>query len=145
MPGVVVYSVYKPLNEKFVLPALGYGNLPHIVIGDFHRQHHMGIHTTDNNGEVIELWVYSCNVIFAKLNKSCKMEERQQPRIHLYILNMCGQSDMEPMTHTQQCPIFVRANHVLVSYPTPFSRRFNLRKANWNGYLPKRPVLPLTR
>ena len=35
MPGVVVHSVYKPPNEKFVLPALGYGNLPHIVIGDF--------------------------------------------------------------------------------------------------------------
>ena len=35
MPGVVVHSVYKPSNEKFVLPALGYGNLPHIVIGYF--------------------------------------------------------------------------------------------------------------
>ena len=35
MPGVVVNFVYKPLNEKFVLPALGYGNLPHIVIRDF--------------------------------------------------------------------------------------------------------------
>ena len=35
MPGVVVHSVYKPPNEKFVLPALGHGNLPHIVIGDF--------------------------------------------------------------------------------------------------------------
>ena len=32
MHGVVVHSVYKPPNEKFVLPALGYGNLPHIVI-----------------------------------------------------------------------------------------------------------------
>ena len=35
MPGVVVDSVYIPPNEKFVLPALGHGNLPHIVIGDF--------------------------------------------------------------------------------------------------------------
>ena len=35
MPGVAVHSVYKPPNEKFVLPALGHGNLPHIVIGDF--------------------------------------------------------------------------------------------------------------
>ena len=35
MPGVVVHSVYKPPNEKFVLPALRHGNLPHIVIGAF--------------------------------------------------------------------------------------------------------------
>ena len=35
MPGLVVHSVYKPPDEKFVLPALGHGNLPHIVIGDF--------------------------------------------------------------------------------------------------------------
>ena len=35
MPGVIVHSVYKPANEKFVLSALGHGNLPHIIIGDF--------------------------------------------------------------------------------------------------------------
>ena len=35
MPGVVVHFVYIPPNEMFVLPALGHGNLPHIVIGDF--------------------------------------------------------------------------------------------------------------
>ena len=29
------HSVYKPPNEKFVLPALGHGHLPHIVIRDF--------------------------------------------------------------------------------------------------------------
>ena len=32
MPGVVVHSVCKPPNEKFVLPALGHENLSHIVI-----------------------------------------------------------------------------------------------------------------
>ena len=34
MPGVVVHSVYKPPNEKFILPARGHGHLSHIVIGD---------------------------------------------------------------------------------------------------------------
>ena len=34
LPGVVVHSVYKPPNEKCILPALGNGNLPLIVIGD---------------------------------------------------------------------------------------------------------------
>ena len=37
MPVVVVNSVYYPPNEKFVLPALGHGNLPHIVIGGFNN------------------------------------------------------------------------------------------------------------
>ena len=35
MHGVVVYSVYKPPNDPFELPALGHINLPHIVIRDF--------------------------------------------------------------------------------------------------------------
>ena len=35
MPGVVVHSVYKPPNVKFILPALGYAHLTHIVIGYF--------------------------------------------------------------------------------------------------------------
>ena len=35
LPGVVVHSVYKSPTERFVLPALGHRNSPHIVIGDF--------------------------------------------------------------------------------------------------------------
>ena len=55
MPGVVVHSVYKPPNEKFVLPALGNGNLPHIVIGDFNSHSTTwGYTNTDDNGEAVE-------------------------------------------------------------------------------------------
>ena len=32
MPAVAVQAVYKPPNEPFTLPALGYINMPHIVI-----------------------------------------------------------------------------------------------------------------
>ena len=42
-------------NEKFVLPALGYGNLPDIVIRDFNS--HIitwGYTITDDNGEAVE-------------------------------------------------------------------------------------------
>ena len=39
MPGVVVYSVYKPPNDPFELPALGHRNLPHIVSRNFMREH----------------------------------------------------------------------------------------------------------
>ena len=52
MHGIVVHSMYKPPNEKCVLPALVYGNLPHIVIGDFNRHITIwGYTTTDDNRE----------------------------------------------------------------------------------------------
>ena len=62
MPGVVVHCMYKAPNEKCVLPAIGYGNRPHIVIGDFYSQIiTWGYTTTDNNGEAIEQWAYAFN------------------------------------------------------------------------------------
>ena len=74
MPGVVVHSVYKPPNEKFVLPALGTWNLPHIVIGDFNSHNtKWGYPNTDDNGEAVEQWANSYNITLihnAKLSKS---------------------------------------------------------------------------
>ena len=48
MPGVVVHSVYKLPYDECVLQALGHGNLPHIVIGDFnsHSPHRDTTQTT---------------------------------------------------------------------------------------------------
>ena len=56
MPGVVVHSVYKPPNEKFVLPTLGHGYT-----------------VTDDNGEAVEQWADSCNLTLihnVKLNSA---------------------------------------------------------------------------
>ena len=50
------------------------------------------------------------------------------------IANMCGNSVMEYIPHTQHRPICVRAEPVIVAHPTPFRRRFNIRKADWNYY-----------
>ena len=60
----VSYLVWwcKPPAERFVLPAVGYRNLPHIVIGDFNS--HIttwGYTTTDNNGEAVEHWAEANN------------------------------------------------------------------------------------
>ena len=41
---------------------------------------------------------------------------------------------MDPIPHTQHRPICVSVQPVVVPQPTPFRGRFNLRKANWNGY-----------
>ena len=41
---------------------------------------------------------------------------------------------MEPIPHTHHHPICVRPDPVIVAHATPFRRRFNLRKVDWNGY-----------
>ena len=61
--GVIVHSMYKPPNEKFVIPALGHGNLPHIVIGDFNSYSTTWrFTTTDDNRLVVEQRGDSCNL-----------------------------------------------------------------------------------
>ena len=47
---------------------------------------------------------------------------------------MCGKSILDPIPHTQHRPICVTVKPVIVPQPTPFRRRFNLRKADWLGY-----------
>ena len=139
MPGVVVHSVYKPPNKKFVLPAIGNGNLPHIVIGDF-NSHSTIWGYTNNNGEAVEQWADSCNITLihnAKLSKSFNSARGYNPHLTFVserITNMCGKSVMEHIPHTQHRPIRASANPVVVAHPTPYRRRFNLRKAGWDGY-----------
>ena len=41
---------------------------------------------------------------------------------------------MESIPYTQHRPICAHANPVGVAHPTPFRRRFNLQKADWDGY-----------
>ena len=140
MPGVVVHSVYKPPNEKVVLPALGHGNLPRIMIGDFNSHSTTwGYTNTDDNGEAVEQWADSCNLTLihnAKLSKSFNSARWNPDLIFVSesIANMCGKSVMEPIPHTQHRPICAHANPLVVAHPTPFRRRFNLRKAYWDGY-----------
>ena len=47
---------------------------------------------------------------------------------------MYVKSVLNPIPRTQHRPICVTVKPVLVSRPTAFRRRFNLRKANWIGY-----------
>ena len=136
MPRVVIHSMYKPPNEKFVLRAL--------VIGDFNSHSTTwGYTNTDDNGEVVEQWADSCNLTLihnAKLSKSfnrARWKRGYNPDLIFVsdsIANMCGKSVMEPITHTQHCPICAHSNPVVVAHPTPFRRHFNLLKADWDGY-----------
>ena len=138
MPGVVVHSVYKPPNDPFEFPALCHRNLPHIVIGDFNSHKTMwGYTSTDNKGEAVEQWADSCDFTLvhdAKLLKSFKSvrwKKGYNPDLIFAsdcIANMCKKSVMDPIPHTQHRPICVSVQPVVVPQPTPFRRRFNLRK-----------------
>ena len=63
-------------------------------------------------------------------------EEKKRWEEVLTSINMTHNSRkaLSEISHTQHCPICVTVNPVLVSRPTAFRRRFNLRKANWSGY-----------
>ena len=50
------------------------------------------------------------------------------------IADMCEKYVMEPIPNTQHRPIHVRVKPVIVARPAIFKRRFNLSKADWNGY-----------
>ena len=103
MPGVVVHSVYKPLNEKFVLPALGSGDLPHIVIGDFNSYSTTrGYTNTDDNGEAVEQWADSCNIALihnAKLSKSFNSAKWKRGYNPDLIFVSESIANMEPIPH----------------------------------------------
>ena len=121
-----------------------YGNLPHIEIGYFNSHSLTWLYiTTDDNGEAVEQWADSCNLTLihnAKLSKSfnCGRWKRGYNPDLIFvsesITNMCRKSVMELIPHTQHRPIFVRAYSEIVPHPTPFRRRFNIRRADWNGY-----------
>ena len=50
------------------------------------------------------------------------------------IVNTYGKSVIKTIPHTQHRPICILADPVIMVHPTPFRRRFNIQKANWNGY-----------
>ena len=140
LPDLVVHSVYKPPIEQFVLPLLGHRSLPQIVIGDFSSYNTIwGYDVTDNNGEAVVQWAESNSLTplhDAKLHNffnSARWKKGYNPDLIFAsssIDNMC----VNPIPHTQHRPICVTVNPMLVSRPTAFRRRFNLRKANWSGY-----------
>ena len=64
IPGVVLYSVYKPPNDQCELLVLGYRNCPYIVSRYFSSHiTSWGYDTTYKNGEAFGQWADSCDFI----------------------------------------------------------------------------------
>ena len=134
LPGVVVHSMYKQPPEPFWLPAVGQRNKPHIVIGHFNSHS-----TTNNDGEYVEQWADSNslslihNVKLPKSFNSAICKNGYNPDLIVVsstISDMCEISVLDRIPRTQHRPV----NPVSVSQPTTSRRRFNLKKANWDGF-----------
>ena len=96
-----------------------------------------------HNGVAVVQWAESNSLTLihdAKLHKSfnsARWKKSYNPDLIIAsfsIYNMCVNFVLNPIPRIQHRPICVTVNHVLVSRPTAFRRRFNLRKANWSGY-----------
>ena len=143
-PGVVVHSLYRPPPEPFQLPPLGQRIKPHIVIGDFNSHSTLwGYTTTDSNGEAVEQWADSNrlslihNAKLPKLLNSAIWNKGYNPDLIFVssnISDMCEKSVLDPIPRTQHRPICVTVHPVILPQPTPFRRRFNLRKAKWDDF-----------
>ena len=84
-------------------------------------------------------WAESSNLSLihdAKLPKSftsARWKKGYNPDLifaSISIGNMCEKSILDPIPHTQHHPICVTVKPVIVPQPSPFRRRFNLRKAD---------------
>ena len=138
--NAIIQSVYKSQNNQFLLPPLQHGNKPHVVIGDFNSHNTLwGYTITGTNGEAVEPRAKSSKLSLihdAKLPKSftcARWNEVYNPDlifVSTSIGNMCGKSIFDPIPHTQHRPICVTVNPVILPQPTPFKRRFNLRKTD---------------
>ena len=144
LPGVVVHSLYKPPPEPFLLPPLGQRIKPHIVIGDFNSHSTLwGYTTTDSDGEAVEQWADSNRLSLihnAKLPKSFNSaiwKKGYNPDLIFVssnISDMREKSVLDPIPRTQHRPIYVTVHPVIGPQPTPFRRRFNLRKSKWDDF-----------
>ena len=117
-PGVVVHSLYKPPPEPLLLHPLGQRFKPHIVIGDFNSHRLSLIHNAKlpkSFNSAIWKKGYNPDLIFVSSNTS----------------DMCEKSVLDPIQHR---PICVTVHPVIVQQPTPFRRRFNMRKSKWDDF-----------
>ena len=79
------------------------------------------------------------NAKTAEIIQQYNMEEGIQPDLIFVssnISDMCEKYVLDPIPHTQHRPICVTVHPVIVPQPTPFRRRFNLRKAKWDDFSP---------
>ena len=138
--NAIIQSVYKPPNKQLILPPLQQGSMPHVVIGDFNSHNTLwGYSTTGTDGEAVEQYAESSNLSLihdAKLPKSftsARWKKGYNPNLifaSISIRNMCEKSILDPIPHTQHCPICVTVKPVIVPQPSPFRRRYKLRKAD---------------
>ena len=146
LSGVTVTSVYKPPGSPFAQNSLlDYPNKkPRVIIGDF-NSHSMqwGYKETNQDGEAVEEWAdkQQLNLIHdpkqPKSFHSSRWRRGYNPDLVFAsndIASLCHKMVMEPIPRSQHRPIGIQVKAAVSPASVPFRRRFNYKKANWNGF-----------
>lgn len=141
-----VTTIYKPPNSTFAFekPALFNTKNKHIIIGDFNSHHtNWGYDETDSNDDQVEVWAESNRLTLIHDPKlppsfnSGRWKKGFIPDIIFVsdtIAPQCTKEIGRPIPHTQHQPILCKVTAVIKLCDTPFLRRYNFQKADWNTF-----------
>lgn len=142
--GVTVTSYYKPPNEKFEFKGNTASTPIQVVIGDFNSHSTVwGYRTTNDDGTLVENWSDANRLVLihdSKLPKSfnsARWKQGYNPDLSFVSSNIAHQCEklvMDVIPKTQHRPIGIKIKAAVSPQEVPFRRRYNLKKADWEGY-----------
>ena len=146
LSGVVVTSVYKPpgIPFNFKNPLTNPQNKKQIIIGDFNSHNTLwGYKETNTDGEALEEWMDANQLSLIhdlkqpKSFNSGRWKRGYNPDLAFAdnsISGLCHKLVLDPVPRTQHRPIGIQVKAAITPTTVPFRRRFNYKKANWEGF-----------
>ncbi|XP_049873462.1 uncharacterized protein LOC126372007 [Pectinophora gossypiella] len=141
-----VTSVYKPPNTPFqFVPPTNFNNdKTKIVMGDFNSHStNWGYNATNADGEAVEEWAETQDLtLIHSIKEPASFNSGRWKRgynpdlifVSANVASQCTKTVSTPIPRTQHRPIMCGIQPVVRPIATPYRRRFNYRKANWEQY-----------
>ena len=147
LSNVVVTSVYKPPPADFSVPQpiSPQHNKPQIIIGDFNSHStQWGYKETNKDGAAVEEWIDNNQLTLIHDSKlpssfmSARWKRGYNPDLAMVSTNidgLCKKIVLDPVPHSQLCPIGIQVSAAIKPNIVPFRRRFNYKKAKWDKFI----------
>lgn len=144
--GCIVLSIYKPPGADFLFsPPDNYNNQQvHFIVGDFNSHSNVwGYVEDDSNGEAVLTWADSNQLNLVHDNKlppsfnSGRWKRGYNPDLIFVsenIAHQCRKTVLSPIPNTQHRPIGCQVFAAISPRITPFRRRYNFKKADWQKF-----------